>query len=109
MLAQHTSPHTLDPSAKGSFWVTALLGLPAANVALLGFAGFLASDVFFPLAALVAVGELALLIPWTRTYGIGVVGALAAMLGIVLITVLGLVVVALVALSIACSGASECF
>ena len=106
MLAQHTSPHTLDPSAKGSFWVTALLGLPAANVALLGFAGFLASDVFFPLAALVAVGELALLIPWTRTYGIGVLGALGAMLGNVAMTLLVLILALLVAFMASCNG--EC-
>ena len=102
MIAQHTSSRRPDISEKSSFWVTALLGVPVANVALLSFVAFLAAELFLPVAALVALGELALLISWARTYGIGVLGALAAMLGVAVITVLGLAVVFLGTISSAC-------
>lgn len=87
---------------QGSFWLVALLGLPAVNVAFLSTVGFLAEGIFVPVAALVALGELALLIPWARTYRVGVLGALTAMLSVAVITVVGLVLVFLVAFSIAC-------
>ena len=85
--SQHAPPN--QPSQRpgvstapshGLFWLVALLLLPALNVGLLGFVASAASVLFLPLAALIALGDLVLLMVLARSYGIGVPEALLAML-----------------------------
>ncbi len=97
--AASASPHD------GPFWPVALLALPAANVALLSLVAFLDDDLFVPVAAVVALGEVALVIAWTRTHGMGPLPTLAAVVGNFLITAIGLVVVFIVVFWISCDGA----
>lgn len=112
MIPQPASPQRPNVSTTSdhrSFWLAALLGLPAVNVAFLSVVAFAGSDIFFPTMALAAAGQLALLIIWSPKHGVGVLGALGAMLAVAVITALGLFLVALVTLSIACSGEAQCF
>ena len=108
-MPQSRSPHPSDTSTTRrprSFWLTALVGLPVVNGALLVAAASV--EHAFLVMALVAFGELALLIVLVWTYGIGVLGAIGGILGNAVITVLGVAVVFFVALAIACRDATEC-
>ncbi len=104
MIPQHSSPRRLDvatTSRRTSFWLTALLGLPALNVVVLLVAG---SGLVVPVAAVLALLELVLLIALSRDWGIGVLGALGAMLGNVAMTLLVLILALLVAFMASCNG-----
>lgn len=111
MPPQSRAPLSSDTSTTPQprlFWLTALVGLPVVNVALL-FAAASVEDTFLvPEMALVAFGEIALLIVLAWKYQVGVLGAIGAVLGSAAITVLGVVLVVFVALAIACSDATEC-
>ena len=110
-MAQSRSPQpsvTSTPPRPRSFWLAALVGLPVVNGALLFAAASVAHTFLVPELALVAFGELALLIVLAWRYRIGVFGAIGAMLGNAAITVLGVAVVVYVALAIACRDATEC-
>ena len=110
-MPQPPSPHPSDTSPTSrprSFWLTALVALPVVNGALLLAAASVAHTFLVPEMALVAFGELALLIALAWTYRIGVFRTIAAMLGSAAITVLGVAVVVFVALAIACGDTAEC-
>jgi hypothetical protein len=96
-------------SEQRPFWLGALLGIPVINTVFLAAVASVSGDLFIPVAALVALGEIPLLVLWARTHRIGALGALGAILGNVAITLLGLILVLLVTLSIACSGEAQCF
>ena len=84
----HTSSARLDVSTtprRGSFWLTAMLGLPALNIAIL-FAAASVSGVLVPVAVALAVVELVFLIALSPRYRIGAFGAVAAMLGNAVVT-----------------------
>lgn len=103
-------PEVSTTSERRPFWLGALLGIPVVNaVFLVAVASVSSGDLFLPAAALVALGEVPLLVAWARTYRIGALGALGAILGNVGITLLGLILVLLVTFSIACSGEAQCF
>ena len=102
-------PEVATTSERRPFWLGALLGIPVVNTVFLAAVAAGASDLFLPAVALVALGEIALLVAWAQTHRIGALGALGAILGNVAITLLGLILVLLVTLSIACSGEAQCF
>jgi hypothetical protein len=79
------------------------------NTVFLAAVASVSGDLFLPAVALVALGEIPLLVAWARNYRIGALGALGAILGNAAITLLGLILVLLVTLSIACSGEAQCF
>jgi len=96
-----------DRDSRGSFWRGALLGLPAGNVAALTLTAFasgatLTGIPFIVVAAALALVELALLIAWSQRCRVGPVGVLAAMLGNVVMTALGIIAVFIAAFAIEC-------
>ena len=95
------------PFSRKSFWWSALLGLPAVNVAALILAALATGSSptgipFVVVAAALALVEFALLIASSRRYRVGAVRVLAAMLGNVVMTTLGLIAVFLAAFAIEC-------
>ena len=102
-------PEVSKTSERRPFWLGALLGIPVVNTVFLAAVVAVSGDLFLPAAALVALGEIPLLVAWSRTHRIGALGALGAILGNVAITLLCLILALLVTLSIACSGEAQCF
>jgi len=100
MISQHIPTRRLDGSGKdrGRFLLAAMVALPALNVVVLLVAVLVAGDgLFVPVAAAVlALVELVLLIALSPKYGVGASGALAAMLGNVLVTMIMVILLFLV-------------
>jgi hypothetical protein len=106
MIPQPAAPNRLTTSTAArprSFWLTALLGLPVLNMAALIATASSAGDVLVPMAVGLALIELALLVALSPRYRIGVLGAVAALMGSAAITVLGLFAMVL-AVFAACDG-----
>ncbi len=117
MMPQPISPrgHDVSPtSGRNSFWWGALLGLPVVNAGFLGLAAAIASGLesAAPLilaVVVLALAELAVLIPQSRRHGVGGLGLVAAIIGNAVMTTLGFVLVLFVLLLIACSDGQRCF
>ena len=116
-MAEPISPRGRDvspTSSRTSFWWGTLIGLPAVNAGFLGLVAFASGLVesLAPIliaAVVLALVELAVLIPQSRRYGVGGLGVLAAILGNAVMTTLGFMLVLFVFLLIACSGGQRCF
>lgn len=111
MIPPHTSTrplHVRRAHRPRSFWLIALLGLPALNLAVTFFLAS-AGAPLVPVAAVLAVlalVELVLLIVLSPRYGVGTFGALAAMIGNAALTILVPIVLFYILLAI--NGCDEC-